>query len=391
MMLVLGAALLCLLTVAVALAPRRSRNAPASARALYEARLAELEADRGAGTISADEFAALSDELGASVLADLEREATEADSLPTADGRGMSTWLLVIALALPVLGAGTYLAVGEPDALWLADSADVLTLDAGSQRSRIRELADALTQRTVDHPDDHQSWYLLGHAHLKLDRFAAAASAFEAVSAITGPDQRVDTYWLQSRFLAADGNLDETSLTIARRLLANAPNDSLTLEILALSAFRQSDYASAASYLQRALAGDLLPSRRASLERSLARARSELGELTPRIDVAITLTETPPAGSALFVLARPVGQRMPLAVVRQPATTGSVSVRLDDTNAMNPAATLSSVPEVEVIVRVSRSGLAAPDDGDWRWQSSPLPVGEQAVHRLEAIVSPPAV
>lgn len=387
----LGAATLCLLTLLVVLAPRGRGNAPASARALYEARLAELEAEQQAGSLTDAEFAALSDELGASVLVDLEREAAEQPAATEPGGRPLRPLFVALALLVPTLGAATYLAVGEPDALWLVDSAEVLSLDAGTERSRLREIADSLTGRTASHPDDHESWYLLGHAHLKLERFAAAADAFEAVTGITGPDKRVDAYWLQARFLAANGSLDDTSKTIADRLLADSPSDSLTLEILALAAFRQGDYAQAAAFLQRALSGELMPSRRASLEQGLARARSELGELTPRIEVAITVAETPPAGSALFVLARPVGQRMPLAVVRQPAAAGIVSIRLDDTSAMNPAATLSSAEAVEVIARISRSGMAAADPADWRWQSDPLAIEPGTAHQLSVTLSPPDV
>ena len=392
----LGAAVLCLLTVLVALAPRRRTNTPASVRGLYQNRLAELEAEHANGRLSSEELAALRDELGASVLTDLEREAGEVEASPTvaAAAHSSTRWALSVALALPLVAAATYFAVGEPDAPWLANSADVLNLDPNTERSQIREIADALTERTSRHSEDHQSWYLLGHAHLKLERFAAAADAFEAVFAVTGPDRRLDAYWLQARFLAADGQLDAGSMAIAERLLAGNPNDALTLEILALSAYREGRYADSAAYLQRALsgpAGEMPPTQRASLERGLAQARSELGDLTPSIDVTVTLAEAPPPGSALFVLARPLGQRMPLAVVRQPATAGTVSVRLDDTTAMNPALTLSSVSQVEVIARVSRSGTAAADPADWRWQSDPIQLAPDARHRLDVTLAPPSL
>ena len=382
----------CLLTLAIVLFPRRTeRAASPSATALYLNRVAELDAELARGDLTQAEHSDLKDELGASVLPDIEREQQTAAQNPQPVSGVPTAWLVLIALALPVGGAATYLATGEPDADWLAESASVLQLDPGTDRSTIRKFEEALERRTRAVPDDHESWYLLAHARLKLDEFARSAAAFASVNALTGPDPRVDVYWLQTRFLAADGVIDETSQAIAQRLLAQSPNDAVVLEVLALAAFRDGEFAQSARYLQRALAGDLLPSRRAALNAGLAETRARMGDVAPRIDVEVSLAETPPAGSSLFVLARRPGERMPLAVVRVPAEPGTTSVRLDDAALMNPAAPLSSAGAVEVVVRVSRSGMAASSEDDWRWQSEPIPIDSETARELAVTLSPPSV
>lgn len=391
-MFIAAAALICLVTLTIVLFPRRSgpKHAP-SAAALYVNRVSELDAELARGDLTQAEHADLKDELGASVLPDIEREKLVAEQAVSPAGGAPKALIVLIALALPVGGALTYMTTGEPDAHWLAESASVLKLDPGTDRSTIREFEEALARRTLNVPDDHESWYLLAHARLKLDEFARSAAAFAAVNALTGPDARVDIYWLQTRFLAADGAIDETSQTIAERLLAQSPNDPVVLEVLALAAFRDNEYATSVRYLQRALAGDLLPSRRAALNAGLLEARSKMGDVAPRIDVDVSLAATPPAGSSLFVLARRPGERMPLAVVRVPAESGTTSVRLDDAAVMNPAAPLSSAGAVEVVVRVSRSGMAAASPDDWRWESEPLPIDAQSAHKLAVTLSPPPV
>ncbi len=388
-----GAAIvICLVTLSIVLFPwrRRARQSP-SAAGLYLNRIAELDAELARGDLTEAEHADLKDELGASVLPDIEREKRLADQSRLSSNGAPLVLIVLVALAIPIGGALTYLATGEPDAHWLADSASVLQLDPGTDRSTIRGYEEALSRRTAKVPGDHESWYLLAHARLKLDEFARSAAAFAAVNALTGPDPRVDVYWLQTRFLAADGAIDDTSQAIAERLLAQSPNDPVVLEVLALAAFRDNEFAASARYLQRALAGDLLPSRRAALNAGLAEARARLGNVTPRIDVDVSLAQTPPAGSSLFVLARRPGERMPLAVVRVPAESGTTSVRLDDAAVMNPAAPLSSAGSVEVVVRVSRSGMASASPDDWRWESEPLAIDAQSAHQLAVTLSPPPV
>ncbi len=66
---------------------------------------------------------------------------------------------------------------------------------------------------------------------------------------------------------------------------------------------------------------------------------------------------------------------MPYAVVRRPADALPVSVRLDDTVSMS-GLKLSSAEQIQVVVRLSRSGNPAAGPGDWEWQSGSLDPGE---------------
>jgi cytochrome c-type biogenesis protein CcmH len=75
----------------------------------------------------------------------------------------------------------------------------------------------------------------------------------------------------------------------------------------------------------------------------------------------------------LFVYARaPEGSRMPLAIQRLPAAQLPTTVVLDDSTSMMPQLTLSSLPEVVVGARISRSGQAMPQSGDLEAQSPPV-------------------
>ncbi|MFW6094734.1 MAG: c-type cytochrome biogenesis protein CcmI/CycH, partial [Pseudomonadota bacterium] len=90
-----------------------------------------------------------------------------------------------------------------------------------------------------------------------------------------------------------------------------------------------------------------------------------------------------------FVIARPPGGGMPYAVVRRPAGALPLEVRLDDDASMTRERSLSDAQEVEVVVRLSRSGRPTASPGDWEWRSDVLePAGRGEPVRLEARLAP---
>ena len=109
----------------------------------------------------------------------------------------------------------------------------------------------------------------------------------------------------------------------------------------------------------------------------------------PSVDVQVTAPPEAPREGTVFVIARPPGGGMPYAVIRRPAALLPLGVRLDDTTAMNPALKLSDAAEIQVVVRLSRSGDPTPAAGDWEWQSEALPVTDLAQPlTLEAALKP---
>ncbi|WP_148665022.1 hypothetical protein [Sulfuricaulis limicola] len=82
----------------------------------------------------------------------------------------------------------------------------------------------------------------------------------------------------------------------------------------------------------------------------------------------------------VFIFARPTsGPRMPLALVRKQVKDLPVTVVLDDSQGMSSAMRLSSAPEVIVVARVTKSGMADASDGDLEGVSGPVANGTKAV------------
>ena len=86
----------------------------------------------------------------------------------------------------------------------------------------------------------------------------------------------------------------------------------------------------------------------------------------------------------VYVFARAVsGPRMPLAIVRAQVKDLPATIVLQDSQGtgqgMGQGMTLSSAPEVIVVARVSKSGMANAQNGDLEGMSAPVKKGTKAV------------
>jgi cytochrome c-type biogenesis protein CcmH len=376
--------------------PRRvsdesQRQPPASVmQAVYRDRVAELDAETRVGQIDPDTRVAVEEELGASLLDDFRAAQDKVAPVRAGVRPGPAPWLTGL-LALALVGGAllVYLSAGEPTAPQVAGASEVLQLDPDTQRDALVRWRDRLEQRTAARSEDAQSWYLLGVTRLQLGEFTASAAAFERAAAQVGNDPNIDLYWLQARYLAADGRMDEQARSIAERLLAARPGHPLVLEMLAIDAYRSGDFRAAVEHLNRALNNALAPAQLQALLAGLAQARSRLGDLTPSVDVAVSAPDAAPREGTVFVIARPPGGGMPFAVVRRPAGLLPLSVRLDDTVSMSQDLTLSAAGQFEIVVRLSRNGTPAAAPGDWEWRSPTLSVADLASPlKLDADLAP---
>ena len=414
----LWAALLGLGGAAFAAAPffrsgRGGTERAAMLRELYRQRLDELDDEARSGLLESGERQAMEAELGRALLDEFDDEAPASDAArgrPSDRGRPAlapdpsgstevaapvveksPSWAwLAAGLAAPLAAIALYWSIGEPDASWLANASKVMLLDPAQDRIELDRWRARLGQRVQQRPGDVGSWFLLGRIYMTDEDYAAAAAAFERAHALTGEDPGVDLYWLQARYLAAGGRLDEGAAAIAERILAQTPNQPMVLELLGLEAFRRADYREAVALFNRALSNPLDALPRRVLMTGFAEARARLGDLLPAIDVSVAAKVPPPEGATLFVLARPPGGGMPYAVLRRPASQLPDTFRLDDAVSMNPAVPLSMAEQIEVVVRVSRAGTATAHPGDWQWRSEPLAVADaEAPIALQAEIGPP--
>ena len=116
---------------------------------------------------------------------------------------------------------------------------------------------------------------------------------------------------------------------------------------------------------------------RAGGEKSSTKAGATL-KVAVSLSPAVAKQAAP--NDVVFIFARAVnGPRMPLAIVRKQVKDLPATIVLEDSQGMSPEMTLSSVPEVIVVARVSKSGMANAQNGDLEGVSAPVKKGTKSI------------
>ena len=355
--------------------------------ATFEERRAELAEDLADGRLDAASHRALLAELDRALLADVGTATPTGVKMAARPARRV-LWASAVLMPLLALlfyapwglsfGAAEDLAFKAElevfDAAQAALGEDPTASEIAGLRLRLEGLEQRLRSLDAKEPD---GWFLVGQRAMDLGAFAQAATAFEEVEKLTGGALVALVYRAQALYLANDRRLDPTARALVDRVLATVPDQPVMLELLAMDAFSQARYREAAETFRRVLAAGVTnPARRQFLEDAQRRAAelggldlAALGEAAPAgPGIAVDLTVAPawlenlPAQAQLFILARPPGGRMPLAVERHnPAT--QLSVRLGPEDAMSPAMSIVGQEAVEVVARLSMDGSPAGGDG----------------------------
>lgn len=368
--------------------------------AIFDDRLAELRVDLEEQRIDAEEFEALRAELQRSLLRDVnEEDLTDDDARSTRAPRGRAA-LVAFALAVPLFAVVLYAdwgaSLGALGELAMVDDVKALDgpADAPEHKADLTELETRLQARLEKSPDDADGWFLLGRTQLNQDQFEGAAISFGKVAELTQGNLVPLVFQTQALYLADDRTLTPRVRKVLDEVLKIDPQQPIMLELLGMDAFQGRRFAEAASLFERVLKSDISdPAHRKFLEDGRARAR-ELAGLPPaplvasgpqqaaggapgtaihvRVTVNPDLLENLPSSARIFVLARPVdGGRMPLAVKRlDPAA--SLDVTLTAADAMNPAMSIATTDQVEVVVRLSMAGTAMPGSGDVEAKAGPV-------------------
>jgi cytochrome c-type biogenesis protein CcmH len=218
--------------------PRAPVSRTATNADIYRMELAELEAERDAGRLSAAEAAEARAELERRLLAD-----TGDDARAQRHGDGTRRAAAAIAVALPVLAAGLYLVFGDPGALATdrADSGFAATAAALTAPGMRAELVRHLEKN----PHDGRGWVLLGRLDAAEDRFAEAAAAFEralAVAPKVAADPAIWCEYADALGMTQGGSLAGKPRELVMRALAMSPAHPRALEMAGSAAYEQREF-----------------------------------------------------------------------------------------------------------------------------------------------------
>jgi cytochrome c-type biogenesis protein CcmH len=386
----LAAGLLLLVAMSFLLIPvlrgrsaQREEDRTALNVALYQERIAELQAQQVEGVLSAEQMDSGRAEAARELLADTE------GAEPLRTSKLGKTLPLLAALLVPVLGLGLYLHFGASDKV-------ELTREFSQPPGSIAEMTDRLERAVKAQPDSAEGIYFLARTYMAQDRPRDAAAMFERAVAQAGRQPELLGQWAQALYFAGGKKFTPQVQALTAEALQSDPKEVTSLGLLGIAAFEGERYQQAMDYWKRLLT--VLPPQdpsRSALEGGIARASEKLGgnpeqpvaqvikgaTIKVRVDLAADLKAKVAPGDSVFIFARAVGgPPAPLAVKRLTVADLPVQVELSDADAMMPQLKLSNFPEVQLVARISRAGQ--PTTGEWIGRSKPLESNTTALQTL---------
>ena len=361
---------------------RRQMNA-----AIYREELEKLAAEHAAGTIDAQEYEISHAEMRQRLFQDTNEEDDKAVM-------GSSKKVVIgLCLFIAILSSGLYFSLG--DVLRVSQKNEQQPMTQVGVEKMVAEFA---LKMEAD-PTNLKGWAMLGRSYRMLGRNEDAAKSFSRAGQLINEDPELLAEYADTLVALANGNFAGKPLQLINQALKLDPNNLLALWLSGTASFNNGDYKSAVQTWEK-LVQQLPPGSEEArtIEASIAEARSKGGlagtnanintavangkGVSGKIEISAELKSKVKSGDVLMVIARQPGERMPVAVLRVPATEFPMNFALTDALAMNPSAPISKLSDVSIEVRISKTGMAKAEAGDLISSVQTVKVGSNQVKLL---------
>lgn len=363
---------------------------------IFRDRLHELELEKAQGNLEQEAFLKLKTELEKNLLQDTNKQ--ENDSTLTPVEISGKHWMFALSLvtAVTVVSLGMYLNLGRSDDLLISEA---MANDARIQQARgtqppsMEKSIKLLEDKLAKDPNNKEKKYLLVNSYTAVGQFDKAAKLYGelAENAEAGSEEfaRLKGVQAQSLFQASEERITPAIQSLIDEALKVDAEEPSSLMLQGINAYNSSNYKQAIVFWEKAKAkagedqitrfinpaikssqqkmGIAATAPKAVAKPAVAKPNQKIaGAASLIIDLTLNkaLKETVNDDDIVFVFARPVGGRMPLAAERIKVKDLPARIVLDDTKAAMPTAKLSSVDVVEVTARVSKSGQPMTQKGD---------------------------
>ncbi|RDH43446.1 c-type cytochrome biogenesis protein CcmI [Zooshikella ganghwensis] len=348
---------------------------------LYEQRLAELDSNLARGDISTVDHQTMVVELQRQLLKDVQGQAApDLTQGITPKVARLTMW--GVAFIVPCLALTIYWQLGASRELSMVAS---MPSSAELANLSLPELTKKLESAVQKQPDNKDGWFWLARVYAAQQRYSESLKAYQTLQTLVPDDAEVMARLAETLYLANGNRMTKEVVTYAKQALQRQPKQQIALGLLGIAAFESGQYQQAIDHWQQILASGIADGEAQPIRQGIAKARqllaeqqsssssstnamasasdskasSETGaalklqvlvEADPKLDAAL------PKTAKVYVLARPVGVKMPVAVtVLQLADLPSL-VTLDDSQSMMPELKLSQQNTVDVVALVSATG-----------------------------------
>lgn len=368
---------------------------------VYQEHIKDLEETHSRGEIEAAQLAQLKVDLEKTLIAENAALGAGSDKPIIASFRSRLP-VIALVLALPIAAIIFYSLVGAKTD-WEIYQLAISRGHSSEPEARLaisKDLVQRLQDRVEDKPGNSQNWYLLANVASELGDYDEAVRALRRVLELEPNAPQVMAELAQALFLRAGNTITPEVSENTRMALQLNPRMPTALGLAGIEAFQLGEYQAAIDHWSLAVS-QLDPSSQASVALSggIARAQAALeksggqkaatkgkaGQTEgkgPQVSVSVSFdssTVTASPDDQVFIYARAwQGPKMPLAIRKLKVSDLPIRIVLDKSMAMAPGMDLSSFPQVEIIARITGSGSAIPQSGDWQASEGPIILAEHS-------------
>lgn len=306
--------------------------------------------------------------------------------------------LLIMVLAVPALSIIAYDKLGAKDDWHITEAIQAIGKNSDASREDYQALALSISNRLDEQPENTQLWYYYAGITSQLGNYNQAARAYAQLLSLYPESALITAEYAQVMFFKADRRITDQVRALTSSALKLDPQQPTALGLAGIDAFEANDFQQAIQSWQAAVRM-LAPNSPAAegLSRAIAQAQLELEKsggaalakqtntpqasgsesLTVKVSLQNLVKEKLKGSETVFVYARAwQGSKMPLAIQRFGVASLPSDIVLDKSMAMAPGMDITSFPKLELVARVSASGSAAAQSGDWIGTLGPITLAE---------------
>lgn len=284
---------------------------------------------------------------------------------------------LLISILLPIFTIGFYYSKGAFPSLqhhWAMQEQEKQAKKELAQLGSTENVIANMKMRLAENPDSSEGWYLLGRLYMVQQDYNNALSALKHAKQLAPTQTNILSSYAESSYFLHHQHLDSESKSILIQITSTDPQQFNAMNLLAIDAYQNKQYNEALQYWQKIL--QQLPPQsqdarmiHAMMQRALTHGHTDKPTVVLHISVTMSneIKSKVTPNDKVFIYAQAVsGPAMPLAVVQVTVKDLPINITLDESMAMVPDFNLTKFQFVKIVARISKSGQAIAQTGDWQ-------------------------
>ena len=279
-------------------------------------------------------------------------------------------WLLpILIIVMSLASIFIYRSLGSAVDQQIAESL------ADQQSQWTPELIATIGERAKRRPNNVYYWTILAEEAMGRGDMVAAEGYFAEAIRVQPNESYLLGQYAQALFFVEENRFSATVIAAVDRAFAVDSSNQTVLGLKGIQAFQEADYRRAITYWQGAASG-LNPASDSwlALQNGIQQAQQLAGEAPSESDdfrLMINLSIDPsiqysPDQLVFVAIIEADGPPMPVAARKLAASQLPLALELSDRDVLMAGRSLADVGKIKVVARLSSSGSATPQEGDWQ-------------------------